>query len=118
MDFLERFMGVDKRLSDLGVDGWAMVARCSKIQVEAEKKSVCKAWLVASRRKAVLVRTNTTESNLPSSAHHQFPTVIYALSPHLCLIVSVSNGWAPPGSCTLADALSRTILESTKVRMP
>ena len=39
LDFPERFVGVVKRLSDLGVDGWASVARCNKIQVEAEKKS-------------------------------------------------------------------------------
>ena len=55
MYFPERFMGVVKRLSDPGVDGWATVARCNKIQVEAEKKSVWKAWLQAGRRKAVLV---------------------------------------------------------------
>ena len=41
--------------------GWmAIAARCNKIQVEADEKSVWKAWLGASRRKAVLVRTNMT----------------------------------------------------------
>ena len=40
MDFSERFMGVVERLSDLGVDVWATVARCNKVQVEAEKKAV------------------------------------------------------------------------------
>ena len=53
-------MGVVKRLSDFGVDGSATVARCNKIQVEAENKSVWKAWLGASRMKAVLVRTKIT----------------------------------------------------------
>ena len=40
MDFSERFMGVVERLSDPGVDVWATVARCNKVQVEAEKKAV------------------------------------------------------------------------------
>ena len=46
MDFLERFMGVVERLSDLGVDVLATVARCNKIQVDADKKT----WLGVSGR--------------------------------------------------------------------
>ena len=70
MDFLERFMGVVERLSDLGVDVLATVARCNKIQVDADKKT----WLGASGRESSARENKLTESNLPSSAHCQFPT--------------------------------------------